>query len=84
MLKNVSINFRPDDHRSLEIIKKITELLSEKKIRTLLPDYEILHKNDLSRFISKESDFLNSPDLEIEIGGEGKYPYAARTFLENG
>jgi NAD+ kinase len=84
MLKNVSINFRPDDHRSLEIIKKITELLSEKKIRTLLPDYEILYKKELSRFISNETDFLNSPDLVIAIGGDGTFLKTARMFLENG
>lgn len=84
MLKNVSINFRPDDLRSLEIIKKIIELLSEKNIRTLLPDYQILHKKDQSQFISNESDFLNTADLVIAIGGDGTFLKTARMFLKNG
>ncbi len=84
MLKNISINFRPDDRRSLEIIKKITGLLIEKKIGIQLPDYEILHKGGLSGFIAKESDFLKSPDLVIAIGGDGTFLKTARMFLENG
>ena len=84
MLKRVSINFRPDDHRSLDIIKRITQLLSEKKIRSQLPDYEILHKGDLSELISSEADYLNTPDLVIAIGGDGTFLKTARMFLESG
>ncbi len=84
MLKRVSINFRPDDNKSLEIIKNITQLLSEKKITTQLPDYPILHNNPLSEFISSETDYLNTPDLVIAIGGDGTFLKSARIFLENG
>ncbi|HPS86817.1 MAG TPA: NAD(+)/NADH kinase [Spirochaetota bacterium] len=84
MLKKVSINFRPDDHKSLEIIKKIIRLLTDKKIKIQLPDYEILHKGDMAGFISNEADFLNSPDLVIAIGGDGTFLKTARMFLENG
>ena len=84
MIKKVSINFRPDDYVSLDIIKNIAKLLSEKKIKTLLPDYKILHHGDLSKFISNENDFLKTPDLIIAIGGDGTFLKTARIFLDNG
>ena len=84
MLKNVSINFRPDDHRSLEIITKITELFSQRGIKVQLPDYEILHKSNLKNFISGENDYLKAPELVIAIGGDGTFLKTARMFLENG
>jgi len=84
MIKTVSINFRPDDYESLDIIKNITEFFSGKKIRTLLPDYKILHKGGLLKFITNENDFLESPDLVIAIGGDGTFLKTARIFLEKG
>lgn len=84
MIKKVSINFRPDDDQSLEIITNISKLLSDKNIKTLLPDYQILHKEDLKQFISSEDDFIKTPDLVIAIGGDGTFLKTARMFLENG
>jgi len=84
MFKTVSINFRPDDIKSLEIIKKISELLSKKKIGMKLPDYKILHNGELERFISDETDYFKSPDLVIAIGGDGTFLKTARIFLEQG
>jgi len=84
MFKKVSINFRPDDYKSIDIITKISGLLSEKKILVQLPDYEILHKGVLSEFISNEDNFLKTPDLVIAIGGDGTFLKTARMFLENG
>jgi len=84
MLKTVSINFRPDDKKSLEIMSKIIRLLLDNNIKPLLPDYDILHNSSLSEYISNETDFLNSPDLVIAIGGDGTFLKTARMFLENG
>jgi len=84
MLKNVSINFRPDDQQSLEIIKNISDIISGKNIKIQLPDYEILKNNILSRFITDENNYLKNPDLVIAIGGDGTFLKTARMFLENG
>jgi len=83
MIKNVSINFRPDDQKSLEIIKNISDILCYKKINTLLPDYKILHNGVLERFISRENDYLRNSDLVIAIGGDGTFLKTARMFLES-
>jgi len=83
MIKKVSINFRPDDLKSLEIIKNITGLLSRKKIKTQLPNYQILHNKDLANFISSEHDYLKTPDLVIAIGGDGTFLKTARMFLDS-
>ncbi len=82
MFKTVSINFRPDDSKSLEIIKNISELLLKNKIAILLPDYKILHGSGLEIFISDENEYLKSPDLVIAIGGDGTFLKTARMFLE--
>lgn len=84
MFKTVSINFRPDDFISLEIIKNISELLLKKEIKVQLPDYKILHDGELENFISDEKDYLQSPDLVIAIGGDGTFLKTARMFLEQG
>ena len=84
MFQNVSINFRPDDHKSIELIQNIAEILTEKKIKTQLPDYEILRKHPLNEFISKEYDYLKTPDLVVAIGGDGTFLKTARMFLSNG
>jgi NAD+ kinase len=82
MFKTVSLNFRPDDYKSLEIIKNISELLSRKNIKFLLPDYKILHGGELEKFIADGDDYLKSPDLIIAIGGDGTFLKTARMFLE--
>lgn len=82
MFKTVSLNFRPDDYKSLEIIKNISELLSSKDIKFMLPDYKILHDGELEKFIGNENDYLKSPDLIIAIGGDGTFLKTARMFLE--
>jgi NAD+ kinase len=82
MFKTVSLNFRPDDYKSLEIIKNISELLSKKNIKFMLPDYKILHGGDLEKFIGDDNDYLRSPDLIIAIGGDGTFLKTARMFLE--
>lgn len=82
MFKTVSLNFRPDDYKSLEIIKNISEILSSKDIKFMLPDYKILHDGELEKFIGNENDYLKSPDLIIAIGGDGTFLKTARMFLE--
>ncbi len=84
MIKTVSINFRPDDSDSLDIIRNIAKILSEKKIRLQLPDYKILKKTDLDKYICGDNDYHRLPDLVIAIGGDGTFLKTARIFLENG
>lgn len=84
MIRDVSINFRPDDSRSIEIIEKISSLLSDREIMMHLPDYDLLYKTSLKKFITPENDFINSPDLVIAIGGDGTFLKSARMFLESG
>jgi NAD+ kinase len=82
MFKTVSLNFRPDDYKALEIIKNISDLLSKRNIKFLLPDYEILYDGELKKFIGDENDYLKSPELIIAIGGDGTFLKTARMFLE--
>lgn len=84
MFKTVSVNFRPDDYKSLEIIKNISKLLSKNKINMKLPDYKILNGDDLKKYITDENEYLKSPDLIIAIGGDGTFLKTARMFLEHG
>ncbi len=84
MIKKISINFRPDDYISLDIIKNITDILSDKNITVQLPDYKILHNGILEKYISNENEYLTTPDLVVAIGGDGTFLKTARMFLENG
>ncbi len=81
MIKKVSVNFRPDDADSIQIIKKICTTLSEKGISVALPYYSILHNERLEEFIRNEIDYL-TPDLAIAIGGDGTFLKTAKIFLE--
>jgi len=83
MLKNISINFRPDDFQSINIIKKIFNICSSKDIKVQLPDYKILHEEGLAEFITDENTYLTNPELVIAIGGDGTFLKTARMFLEN-
>ncbi|MCL1833879.1 MAG: NAD(+)/NADH kinase [Leptospirales bacterium] len=84
MLKNISINFRPDDSKSIKIIKKIFNICSGKNIKVQLPDYKILRKEGFAEFITDEKKYLTAPDLVIAIGGDGTFLKTARMFLETG
>jgi NAD+ kinase len=83
MLKNISINFRPDDSQSINIIKKIITICSKKGIKVRLPDYKILHNDGFTEFISDEKSYLTCPELVIAIGGDGTFLKTSRMFLEN-
>ena len=83
MLKNVSINFRPDDSKSINIIKKIFNICSSRGIKVQLPDYKILHEEGLAGFITDENSYLTAPEIIIAIGGDGTFLKTARMFLEN-
>ena len=81
MIKKVSVNFRPDDSRSIQIIKRICSMLSEMGIEISLPYYSILHNEGLEHHIKDEEEYL-TPDLAIAIGGDGTFLKTARIFLE--
>jgi len=81
MIKKVSINFRPDDLHSIQIIKKITSILSDMGVTVTLPYYSILHNEGIENYIRDEEEYL-APDLAIAIGGDGTFLKTARIFLE--
>lgn len=81
MIKKVSVNFRPDDSHSIQIIKKICSILTGSGISVSLPYYSILHNEGLETYIRDEDEFLD-PDLAIAIGGDGTFLKTARIFLE--
>ena len=81
MINRISINFRPDDLPSIQIIKKICSILDAKGIRTSLPYSQIIKDEGLSKYIENDTDYLN-PDIAIAIGGDGTFLKTARIFLE--
>jgi len=83
MIKTISINFRPDDEESLSIIKNICLISDNKGIRVMLPDYPVLKRSGLKKYISEKEDYLNSPDLVISIGGDGTFLRSARMFINS-
>jgi NAD+ kinase len=83
MLKNISINFRPDDFKSINIVKKIFNICSSRDIKVQLPDYKILHEEGFAEFITDENSYLTTPELVIAIGGDGTFLKTTRMFLEN-
>lgn len=84
-MKNVAINFRPDDTGSLELVREIVLFLREHGINPLLPDYEILSDfPECKDCITDDQSFVNNPDLVIVIGGDGSFLRAARMFSRRG
>lgn len=84
MIKNVSINFRPDDSRSISIIENICRILIEKKININLPDYDLISHLEIAKYIPETADHGFKPDLVIAIGGDGTFLKTARMFLDSG
>jgi len=84
MIKAVSINFRPDDNKSLPFISDLVDFLKIKGIKILMPEYEILKSTHFSQYIAKSDDFIKKTDLVIVIGGDGTFLRTARIFAESG
>ena len=83
MIKTVSINFRPDDKHSIDIIKNVCSILSEKKINIQLPDYPENLQKELNEFIINKNELTSDPDLAIAIGGDGTFLKTARLFIDS-
>ena len=71
MIKTVSIKIRPDNSELIPYVKKLIGYLEKLRVRILLPDYKIFVENGLSRYIVKQGEFLNLPDIVIVVGGDG-------------
>ncbi len=80
MHKICAINIRPEDKDSLSFIKKIIELLENKKIGILLPEYDILKDSSLSGYMVNQEKFISRPDIVISVGGDGTLLHTARLF----
>ncbi len=84
MNKHISINFRPDDNRSIEIVTNLISLINKNNAKALLPDYEILQGTSLEAYIVPDEKFVRHADMAIAIGGDGTFLRTARMFIETG
>jgi len=84
MIKKISINFRPDDQLSLDIIKNICSIADKRNIKVLLPDYPSLANQGLDAYISTWESYTDNPDLIISIGGDGTFLRSSRIFIDSG
>jgi NAD+ kinase len=82
-IKAVSINIRPDDAKSIPLLKEISAFLTGKGIKIMLPDYNIISGDSfLHGYVSEQKDFIETPDIVIAIGGDGTFLLTARHFSE--
>jgi len=84
MIRTVSINFRPDDERSIPLLRQLISFLEKKKIRVLLPEYDIIKKEPCYRLAVPTDQFVNQAELIIVIGGDGTVLRTARLFCGTG
>ncbi|MBN2400936.1 MAG: NAD(+)/NADH kinase [Spirochaetes bacterium] len=84
MHKICAINIRPEDKESIEYIKKIIQLLIDKGLTVLLPEYTVLKEADLSHYIADQHTFVAQPDIIFSIGGDGTLLHTARLFAGTG
>jgi NAD+ kinase len=82
-MKTISINFRPDDEESLSIVKNICRISDDRHIKVMLPDYHILERSGLKKYIAERNVYLNKPDLVVSIGGDGTFMRSARMFINS-
>jgi len=80
MIKDVAINIRPNDRKSIPFVKRLIDFLQNIGTKIILPDYEIFHNEDLSNFVTCSNNFINLPDMVIVIGGDGTLLATARSF----
>ncbi len=85
MAKKVSIFIRPDDRKSLALIRELTCFFESRAIETMLPDHDIVLEDErLSQYIAHPDDYITQPDLIVVIGGDGTFLMAGRHFCETG
>ncbi len=80
MIEKVSINIRPDDRHSLDLIRDLISFLDRKNISVLLPDIEILRVEEFSAQIADAGRFVDEAQLVVVIGGDGTFLRTARLF----
>lgn len=80
MHKICSINIRPEDRESVSLLKTIIKKLSDKGVKVLLPEYEIIAEAGLTDNIAKADQFQTQPDLAISVGGDGTLLHTVRLF----
>lgn len=84
MIGTVAITIRPDDRKSLPLIRELISFFEKKGISVLLSYCELFEEENLSAYICAPEKFLEYPDLIIVIGGDGTFLRAARQFSERG
>ena len=84
MIGTVAITIRPDDRKSLPLIRELISFFEKKGINVLLSYSEIIKEDNLSAYVCAPEKFIECPDLIIVIGGDGTFLRAARQFSERG
>lgn len=84
MIQTVSINFRPDDTSSIPLLREIIAFLEKQRLAVLLPEYDIIKKENFYRLAVPGDRFVNETDLIIVIGGDGTFLRTARLFCGTG
>jgi NAD+ kinase len=84
MIRTVAITIRPDDRKSIQLIRELISFFKTRGINVLLSGSEILEEEKLSAYICSPEEFVKSPDLIIVIGGDGTFLRVARQFSETG
>jgi NAD+ kinase len=84
MIRTVAITIRPDDRKSIQLIRELISFFKTRGIDVLLSDSEIFKEEELSAYICSTEEFVKSPDLIIVIGGDGTFLRVARQFSETG
>ena len=84
MIKTISINFRPDDTSCLPLLRELIGYLGGRKIKVLLPEYDIIRNETFSGYAASRAEFVREPDLIIVIGGDGTFLRTARLFCGTG
>lgn len=82
-IKDIAINFHPNDRASLPLLKELLDFIHTHKISAHLPDYGILRENGLEKYISPPDEFVSRADLIIAIGGDGTFLRTARMFSDS-
>jgi NAD+ kinase len=83
MIKKVSFFIRPDDKKSLVLIRELISFFESRSIVPMLPDHDIILEDErLARYIAHPDDYSKQPDLIVVIGGDGTFLRAGRHFCD--
>jgi len=83
IIRNVSINFRPDDSDTIPFLQKLINFFEQEGVTVYLPAYDIIKHEKCFKYAVDNDTFIKAPDLIIVIGGDGTFLRTARLFCDN-